>query len=151
MNKLLLTWANFEQWMQQLVPVLRSTAGIEAVYGPARGGLIPAVTLSHRLGVKHLQNIAELELMIASGTPQNRILWVDEIVDSGRTLEQWLAAYPATRCAAWVARPECVTRFPWLITHLVPDVSDWLVFPWEDRNGWIQEQQDYQQRRSTEA
>ena len=151
MKKLLLTWANFEQWMQELVPVLRSTAGIEAVYGPPRGGLIPAVTLSHRLGVKWLQTTTDVDLFIASGTPQNRILWVDEIVDSGRTLEQWTAAYPAARCAAWCARPEMVRRFPWLITHVVPEVDDWLVFPWEDRNGWQQEQQDYQRRRSTEA
>ena len=148
MNKLVLTWANFEQWMQELVPVLRSQGEVTAVYGPARGGLVPAVTLSHRLGIKYLQNIAELELHLASGGGHRQILWVDEIVDSGRTLEQWIAAYPGTICAAWCARPEMITKFPWLKVHLVPDAADWLVFPWEDRCSWEQDQKDYQSRRA---
>lgn len=149
MNKLVLTWPNFEQWIETLCPLLCSRhPNLTAVYGPPRGGLVPAVTLSHRLGLRHLETVGQLEMQLASGGSPGQILWVDEIVDSGVTLETWRRAFPGTVQAAWCVRAKQMSRFPDLIAHMVPDDADWLVFPWEDRRNWEREQQDYQSRRS---
>lgn len=149
-NKLVLTWPNFEQWMESLAQILRFRhPQLHAVYGPPRGGSIPAVVLSHRLNLLHVQSIDHLNLIRAT-VPASGVLWVDEIVDSGRTLETHRRAFPGTIQAAWCVRAAQMSRFPDLIAHMVPPDDDWLVFPWEDRRNWEKEQQDYHARRSDE-
>lgn len=149
MNKLVLTWPNFEQWIETLCALLRSRhPNLVAVYGPPRGGLVPAVTLSHRLGILHVQSIDHLKRLLDLGTDPRNILWVDEIVDTGVTLDGWRRGFPGTVHAAWCVRAAQMSRFPDLIAHMVPDDADWLVFPWEDRRNWDKDHAEYMNRRS---
>lgn len=52
------------------------------VYGVPRGGLIPAVMLSHRLGLRVLTDLPFVKPKVSP----MRILVVDDLVDSGQTL-----------------------------------------------------------------
>lgn len=118
------------------------------IIGLGRGGLIPAVFLSHATGVpmlsvdhsSHLPDFsAELLVKLAGRSLTDRLLFVDDINDSGTTIAHVKAALGEAG-----ANPDNV-RFATLIDNVVSaervdyrfrtiDRSvnkDWFVFPWE--------------------
>ena len=151
-GKLVLTWWNFEQWMGSLVTKLqREHPQLKAVYGPERGGSVPAVVLSHRLKLEYL-DWAEVQAFTLGGKPKyapNEVLVVDEIVDSGETLAGILDTLPrGVVTACWVAKAGPMSQFPALIAHMSfpENNNDWLIFPWEDRRGWEADKEGYASR-----
>jgi hypoxanthine phosphoribosyltransferase len=117
--------------------------------GVGRGGLTPAVFLSHRMGlplvsIDHSTRIAqfgeELVAVLAQRTRAgDRLLFVEDINDSGKTIGEIRAALAAQR-----ALPEQI-RFAVLIDNIRSNQQveyrfrsidrsvdkDWFVFPWE--------------------
>ncbi len=117
--------------------------------GIGRGGLTPSVFLSHRLGlpmvsIDHSTRIAqfgeELVAVLAQRTREgDRLLFVEDINDSGKTIGEIRAALAERR-----ADPESI-RFAVLLDNIrskqqvdyrfrTIDRSvdkDWFVFPWE--------------------
>ena len=97
------------------------------ITGPARGGLIPAVLLSHLLDIKFVT------LGTAKTRPEitrARTLLIDDICDSGKTfkeLEDWGFA---TASLVWRHNSEFI---PDCHAYLVEDDS-WIVFPWERKD-----------------
>ena len=99
---------------------------IENIYGLPRGGLIPAVMLSHQLGIP-----------MAKGDIGPDTLIVDDICDSGETLDKLVKKY------------QTLYSFPFnlktAVLHYKPHTSCfeptfysekwnkdvWLVYPWE--------------------
>lgn len=133
---LVLTWANFEQWLEVAVPTIaREFPGIKVIYGPPRGGLCPAVALSHRLDIPMVTSIAELaERQIIYNIRQDEILWVDEIVDTGRQLNAFKQVWPKARTFSWVIKPigGRIAGTEHLAGQICPQ-DTWVVFPWESR------------------
>lgn len=109
-----LSWTELQVAVNWLVHRLEGM-GLRGVYGPPRGGLVLAVCLSHRLGVPLLSG------------PRADALWVDDIVDSGRTLR--MTAGPSLVRAAWYSRVATEE----LVAAKVCKGNEWLCFPWEDR------------------
>lgn len=80
---------------------------IDYIVGIARGGLIPAVMLSHRLDVPmrsvswstfHKDQMREHAYDIADDIAEGKkILLVDDILDSGRTLEELIEDWGCVR------------------------------------------------------
>ena len=117
--------------------------------GIGRGGLAPAVYLSHRMGIPlvsidHSTRIAqfgeELVAVLAERTRAGeRLLFVEDINDSGKTIGEIRAAL-----AAQGARPEHI-RFAVLLDNVRSAqrveygsqtidrsvTKDWFIFPWE--------------------
>tara|TARA_R110000803_G_scaffold185038_1_gene247374 strand:+ start:375 stop:791 length:417 start_codon:yes stop_codon:yes gene_type:complete len=97
------------------------------VTGIPRGGLVPAILVSHKF------NIPYIGLEAAKALPGNlkkQILVIDDIADSGNTLAQidrhnFITATLATRYS---------TDYLPTITGTSIDNDNWLVFPWEDFN-----------------
>ena len=97
------------------------------VTGIPRGGLIPAILVSHKF------NIPYIGLEAAKALPGNlkkQILVIDDIADSGNTLAQidrhnFITATLATRYN---------TDYLPTITGTSIHNDNWLVFPWEDFN-----------------
>lgn len=133
---LVLTWANFEQWLEIAVPtILREFPGIKVIYGPPRGGLCPAVALSHRLDIPMVTSIAELaERQIVYGLRQDEILWVDEIVDTGKQVSDFKRVWPKARTYSWVTKPKGseLAGKDHRTGQTCPQ-DTWVVFPWESR------------------
>lgn len=129
--------------------VLDSDWRPHAIVGIGRGGLVPAVYLSHATGwPMHAIDYSAADDMladpavsrlIAAATQGNRLLFVDDINDSGRTI---------TRLAALMngaALPDQAIRFATLIDNVGSSArvdyaartidravtKDWFVFPWE--------------------
>lgn len=106
----------------------------EYVTGIPRGGLIPAVIISHRFEIPYIP----LELAkIMPGNIKNKILVIDDIADSGNTLSLLQGHGFLT---ATLAKRHNSSYTP---TYVGEDVQDdhWLVFPWESNNS--KQIQDY--------
>lgn len=125
MNKQDVDWGTIDQLITVIArKVLASDANIQGVYGIPRGGLIPAVLLSHKLGVPLVTTV------------KNNTLIVDDISDSGETLTNLLKklGYPISGTHQLYT----ATVFERKSTSFKPDFigkhikyQDWIVFPWE--------------------
>jgi len=97
----------------------------KAVYGYPRGGLIPAVHISHFLGIPLVTKI-----------PKNfdipELLIVDDIVDSGRTLDCYSKYYDIASLF-WRKSVACFEP-----TYWIRDAKNkWIDFPYEKGgSGW---------------
>jgi hypoxanthine phosphoribosyltransferase len=96
----------------------------QGIYGEPRGGLPIAVALSHRL---------QMPLLLS---PEPGMIWVDDIVDSGRTRER-------TNAMLWAA---WFSRRPRADTIWVEQCrgDEWLVFPWEDPGQAMRDREAYE-------
>jgi hypoxanthine phosphoribosyltransferase len=117
--------------------------------GVGRGGLTPAVFLSHATGLPMVSidfstpipefNDALIEALAARTRDGERLVFVEDINDSGRTIESIRTQLLATKAA--IAN----TRFAVLIDNLSSverveyahrtidrrNTKDWFIFPWE--------------------
>ncbi len=117
--------------------------------GVGRGGLAPAVFLSHRMGlplvsIDHSARIAqfgeELVAVLARRTREgDRLLFVEDINDSGKTIGEIRAALAAEGAAAEGVRfavlldnVRSAQRVDYGFRHIDRETQkDWFVFPWE--------------------
>ena len=169
----IITWGDVDRLSRQVADRLPALSGVDSfdrVIGISRGGLVPAVLIGSHLEIKRIesaqvrfydgdQKLAEPILVGArpsaygpSGDPA-RTLIVDEILDSGATMDFLRGLFPEATLAALVARhPDCEAAGP---GGLIPCTSDpsqgaaarvwvaeglgtdrWILFPWsppEDR------------------
>tara|TARA_Y100001980_G_C14418450_1_gene210105 strand:- start:319 stop:777 length:459 start_codon:yes stop_codon:yes gene_type:complete len=99
---------------------------IENIYGLPRGGLIPAVMLSHQLGIP-----------MAKGDIGPNTLIVDDICDSGETLDkfvekhQTLYSFPFNLKTAVLHYKPHTSCFEPTFNAKKWDKDDWIVYPWE--------------------
>ena len=110
-----LSWAQFDQAVAQLAALFADT-DLTGVYGVPRGGLCLAVALSHAI---------ERPLLME---PDQSALIVDDVYETGRTLQALHDRVPKASFAVWVSKgtPD------WWAASLVADSSEWVVFPWEN-------------------
>jgi len=103
----------------------------DCIYGEPRGGWIVAVLLSHKTG-----------LPVTRYSNQGRVLWVDDIIDSGRTLT--LADHGFSGHAALYHRHDLKTD----AYRCADFIDEWIVFPWEDLSKAKQDQAEYEAKRA---
>jgi hypoxanthine phosphoribosyltransferase len=132
-------------------------AQIGGVVGIARSGLVPAVMLSHMLGVRPFAvlDIARThsdDIQAGKSQPANRgamgleamrgrrVLLVDDIVGQGLTLDTArcdmidTGADPVT-AALVVNRANLAGRQPRaIVDHWACEVHGWVIFPWEGKD-----------------
>ena len=115
------TWTDFEKDIKELSLALKnkkSASGWDGIWGPARGGLPIAVCLSHSLNLPFLEK-----------PKSEKTLIVDDIADSGKTLE------PFFKKGYMIA-----TIFYHRGSRFEPHIwlrekkDEWIVFPWENSN-----------------
>ena len=155
-----LAWQDVARLVASLASGLRAAQGdpaFERVVGVARGGLVPAALLATALGVERVETVQvrayqgttplDQGATLLGPAPEagGRVLVVDEILDSGRTLGFLRALLPEATQAVLVARdPEGGmisehglwrdpaggegARGPWAAEVLRSDA--WVVFPW---------------------
>jgi xanthine phosphoribosyltransferase len=108
-----------------------------------RGGMAPAMIVSRELGIRVVDTIsvrsydhqaqseakvikAPNATLMGDGTG---ILIVDDLVDSGRTLEVVRELYPRAHFATVYAKPKGRTQVDTFITEVSQDT--WIFFPWD--------------------
>ena len=118
------------------------------IIGVGRGGLIPAVYLSHAtaipmLSIDHSSHLpdfsAELLVKLAGRTLTDRLLFVDDINDSGTTITHIKSALSDAggdlghvRFATLIDNVVSAERVDYRFRTIDRSVNkDWFVFPWE--------------------
>lgn len=120
MKKINYTFEELKDDCKSLANDLRGNA-IENIYGISRGGLIPAILLSHLLKKPLILDLKDCN----QGT-----LIIDDISDSGKTLkkiEKKLKFKPLT-ATMWLDKDTKYLPTFWV---KVKTKKEWVVFPWE--------------------
>jgi hypoxanthine phosphoribosyltransferase len=124
MEKIYLSWDEIENAIESLAyQIQKSNEYIEAITGLARGGLIPAVLLSHKLGLPYVDLLSE------ESEKYDNILVVDDICDSGETLEKYNQIFST---ATIHYKQSAITK-PNFYYSLTPE-DKWIVYPWEQKD-----------------
>ena len=111
-----LDWIEFDNCIYSITKQCRNKE-FEGVYGFPRGGLCIAVALSHSLALPILEE------------PKNYSLIVDDIYDTGYTLER-VKYLKGSEAHVWVSRKEPT----WWNAFRYTKEKEWFVFPWETAN-----------------
>ena len=123
---------------------------LRAVVGITRGGLVPAMIVARELDIRTVDTIS-----IKSYNHQNQgaaqvikspqaelmgdgsgILIVDDLVDSGKTLEVVRKLYPRAHFATVYAKPSGKPQVDSYITEVSQDT--WIFFPWDMALQYVQ-------------
>lgn len=118
-DKIYLSWEDFDAFIKKTIDHLNMTdKHYSGVFGLPRGGLIPAVVLSHKLHLPLLQ------------APAKDCIIVDDINDTGVTLQHYLLN-DDYKIITWVFRESSAKKY-----HFngltINKQAGWVVFPWED-------------------
>jgi len=117
-NKIYLDWDDVTDAVDNLCNKIKhDQLNIDSVHGIARGGLIPAVLISHKLGLPYTDVIKPNTLV------------VDDIADTGATLEK----SPGVWTAVLHYKPHTSSFQPsmWANIH---EGDEWVIYPWEAKN-----------------
>jgi xanthine phosphoribosyltransferase len=121
-----------------------------AVVGITRGGLVPAAVVARELDIRIVDTIsvksyshqAQTEARVLKA-PQDDlmgdgsgILIVDDLVDSGKTLELVRKLYPKAHFATVYAKPSGRPQVDTFITEVSQDT--WIFFPWDMALQYVQ-------------
>lgn len=123
--KTYLNWTQLETQVHLLCNKITEHVGpsdyYKGVYGIPRGGLIIAVMISHRLNIPYVDRLQTLY--------GERFLVVDDIADTGHTLQQMQAeVFKNADFATIHYNKESVVQ----PKYWVSEKSDrWIVYPWE--------------------
>ena len=123
MEKIYLTWKDIEDAVDSLAyQIKKSNEPIEAITGLPRGGLIPAVLLSHKLELPYINITNDCE-------KYENILVVDDICDTGETLRQYINFFSI----ATIHYKQTAIVKPDFYYSLAPQ-DIWIVYPWENKD-----------------
>jgi hypoxanthine phosphoribosyltransferase len=115
-NKIYLCWDDINILVEDLCTTIRqSGAQIKSITGIERGGLVPAVMISHKLNIPYVTKINKDTLV------------VDDICDSGETLKKTVAGYTAT-----LHYKKTAIFTPDFYSKEVG--TEWIVYPWERKD-----------------
>ncbi len=117
--------------------------GWRAVVAITRGGLVPAMIVARELDIRVIDTISvksynnqQQTAAQVTKSPQaalmgdgSGILVVDDLVDSGKTLELVRSLYPAAHYATVSAKPQGKPQVDTYITEVSQDT--WIFFPWD--------------------
>ena len=119
-SKLIASWDDIKTSVEDIVEKIKDMElPIDSIYGIPRGGLIPAVMLSHKL---------ELPLVF---DPTENTLIVDDISDSGITLNKTITT--PSKYTATLHMRKGSSYVPTIYSKLI-ESEKWIVYPWEEFN-----------------
>jgi xanthine phosphoribosyltransferase len=123
--------------------------------GITRGGLVPAMIVSRELDIRVVDTISVKSYHSGGGKADQRreaqvikspdaelmgdgtgILIVDDLVDSGKTLELIRSLYPKAHFATVYAKPHGKPQVDSYITEVSQDT--WIFFPWDMALQYVQ-------------
>lgn len=121
MEKLFLTWEDIENDINILCNKLKDRK-FQFITGLPRGGLIPAVLISHKLDITYKS------LNLSKAIIEGRYLLVDDVADSGETLVD--KKYDGYVKATLHYKKHSLIKPDYYAREIPNDV--WLVYPWEN-------------------
>jgi hypoxanthine phosphoribosyltransferase len=147
----IVSWSEVVSWCRALGDFIEASGWLpDAIVGVSRGGIVPARILADALGVEmllalrvsHWRRTMEreepvVELPYRISLRGRKVLVVDDIVDTGATLElassfvkrEWEPAEVRTAALTWIQG----ARFKpdYYVETLPGRVWDWYIYPWK--------------------
>ncbi len=122
----------------------------KAIVGITRGGMVPAAIVARELNIRVIDTISvkgydhqtQSEPVVIKAPQADLmgdgagILIIDDLVDSGKTLELVRALYPAAHFATVYAKPKGREQVDSFITEVSQDT--WIFFPWDMALQYVQ-------------
>jgi len=122
----------------------------KAVVGITRGGLVPAMIVARELDIRVVDTISvksyshqsQMDAVVTKApqeglmTDGTGILIVDDLVDTGKTLELVRRLYPMAHFATVYAKPSGKPMVDSYITEVSQDT--WIFFPWDMALQYVQ-------------
>lgn len=121
MEKLYLTWEDIENDINTLCNKLKDRK-FQFITGLPRGGLIPAVLVSHKLDITYKS------LNLSKAITEGKYLLIDDIADSGETLVD--KRYDGYIKATLHYKKHSLIKPDYYAREIPNEV--WLVYPWEN-------------------
>ena len=130
-QKLRISWGVYLKMCYQLVIqvqiwVLKRKFRFDGIIGIPRGGLIPAVIMSHCIGLPIIE--------IRDIKKGSVYILVDDVSDTGITLTEWQERLIKNHCAGVIAT---LHRKPWTTQPpywFVEETKKWLIYPYESED-----------------
>jgi len=117
-NKIYLSWDDTIDLVDKLCEkIITEQPNIDSVFGLKRGGLIPAVMVSHKLGLPW------------SDVMLSNTLVIDDICDSGETLKNCIGGYTAV--LHYKPHTSCFRPNIYAQMH---EGDEWIIYPWERKD-----------------
>jgi hypoxanthine phosphoribosyltransferase len=117
-NKIYLSWDDVSQLVDELCEkIITEVPNIDSVFGLKRGGLIPAVMVSHKLGLPWS------DVMLPN------TLVIDDICDTGITLKNTVGVYTAV--LHYKPHTSCYIPNIYAYKHTG---DEWIIYPWERKD-----------------
>jgi xanthine phosphoribosyltransferase len=141
------SWDQFHRDARALAWRLAGAGPFNAIVCITRGGLVPAAIVSRELGIrvietvcvssyehktqgslKVLKKVAD-EVVAAGGGSGEKVLIVDDLVDTGKTAKLVREMLPKAHFATVYAKPMGRPQVDTFITEVSQDT--WIFFPWD--------------------
>jgi|SRR6056300_438036 len=122
-QKVFLSWKWVDDQLNTIGDKLEGKE-LEFISGIPRGGLIPAVMISHAFGTKY---ISYSSAKMLPKELREKVLIIDDIADTGHTLKE---AVELGFMTATLAMRSGTLTMPLYYGEFITD-DRWLVFPWE--------------------
>ena len=123
------TWSEFDKSVDHIANQCKFW-NLSGIYGIPRGGLCLAVALSHKLNLKLIEK------------PLKNSLIVDDIFETGITLSNF-KNIEGVNFFVLVSKKEPT----WWNTVNLTYKKEWIVFPWENKNYKLIEENEYKKKR----
>ena len=124
------TWSDFDKSVDYIANQCKNLE-LSGIYGIPRGGLCLGVALSHKLNVQLIEK------------PLKYSLIVDDVLETGITLSNF-KNIEGVNFFVLVSKK----KPKWWKTVNLSLKEEWIVFPWENKENDINEEQDYKRRRA---
>ena len=134
-NQIHLDWQDIEAYVNVLTEIIKNfiphwrECEIVTI---ARGGLVPATIIAHRLGIKNITVWKEGMCSKLMPDEDKKILFIDDILDTGKTLlkmKDALFNYNESYC--FLVKKETGIPFSNIVYYGGVLPNKWVVFPWE--------------------
>ena len=140
------SWDQFHRDARALAWRLHGEGPFDAVVCVTRGGLVPAAIVARELGIRVIETVCissygqdnrQGALRVLKGVSKDvvgaaqgeRVLVVDDLVDTGATAKLVRDMLPAAHFATVYAKPQGRPMVDTFITEVSQDT--WIFFPWD--------------------
>ena len=136
----IVTWDQFHADTRTLASALGEKGPWGSIVAITRGGLIPAAIIAQELDIRIIDTVCvtsyhnkqQIPLTVLKNIEhqENRLLFIDDLVDSGETAKTIKRMFPNSFYAVVYAKPDGLEYVDCFVDEVQQDI--WIVFPWDD-------------------